>query len=294
MRKRKQSKDGDVEMGNTTRALGENDSSSEDEMDIVNVEFEWFDPQPAVDFHGLRNLLRQLLDNDAQLFDLSELTDLILSQPLLGSTVKVDGNEGDPFAFLTVLNLQQHKDVPVIKDLTSYIQRKSSSSPKLSPLDNLLTQPTPPAIGLILTERLINIPAEVVPPMYTMLLEEIAWALEENEPYNFTHYLILSRTYEEVKSKLDEEDDRPQKKKKKGADEKNEIFYFHAEDELLQKHALCYGGYEYTRQQEEGASDSKRAFHEYGVRPQGHLVLIEAAKFEAAVKDLKEYLNPSS
>lgn len=78
-------------------------------MDEVNVDFEWFDPQPAVDFHGIRNLLRQLLDNDAQLFDLSALTDLILSQPLLGSTVKVDGNEGDPYAFLTVLNLQQHK-----------------------------------------------------------------------------------------------------------------------------------------------------------------------------------------
>ncbi|KKZ68507.1 protein bcp1 [[Emmonsia] crescens] len=293
MGKRKQLKDGDVEMGNTTRALGENDSSSEEDMDVVNVDFEWFDPQPAVDFHGIRNLLRQLLDNDAQLFDLSALTDLILSQPLLGSTVKVDGNEGDPYAFLTVLNLQQHKDVPVIKDLTSYLQRKSSSSTELSPLNNLLSQPTPAAIGLILTERLINIPAEVIPPMYTMLLEEIAWALEENEPYNFTHYLILSRTYEEVKSKLDEEDDRPQKKNKKSAEEKKEIFYFHAEDEVLQKYALCYAGYQYTHQQEEGASDSKRAFHEYGVRPQGHLVLIEAAKFEAAVTGLKEYLNPS-
>lgn len=130
--------------------------------------------------------------------------------------------------------------------------------------------------------------------MYTMLLEEIAWALEANEPYNFTHYLILSRTYEEVKSKLDEEEDRPQKKKKKAAEERNDIFYFHAEDELLQKHALCYGGYQYSRQQEEGASDSKRAFHDYGVRPKGHLILIEAARFEAAVADLKEYLNPSS
>lgn len=76
---------------------------------MVNVDFEWFDPQPAVDFHGLKTLLRQLLDVDAQLFDLSELTDLILSQPTLGSTVKVDGNETDPYAFLTVLNLQTHK-----------------------------------------------------------------------------------------------------------------------------------------------------------------------------------------
>lgn len=76
---------------------------------MVDVEFEWFDPQPAVDFHGLKTLLRQLFDTDAQLFDLSALADLILSQPLLGSTVKVDGNETDPYAFLSVINLQEHK-----------------------------------------------------------------------------------------------------------------------------------------------------------------------------------------
>ena len=77
-------------------------------MDLVNVDFEWFDPQP-IDFHGLKNLLRQLFDNDAQIFDMSALADLILSQPTLGSTVKVDGHESDPYAFLTVLNLQEHK-----------------------------------------------------------------------------------------------------------------------------------------------------------------------------------------
>jgi len=76
---------------------------------MLNVEFEWFDPQPAVDFHGLKTLLRQLFDVDALLFDLSALADLILSQPLLGSTVKVEGNETDPYAFLSVLNLQEHK-----------------------------------------------------------------------------------------------------------------------------------------------------------------------------------------
>ena len=76
---------------------------------MLDVEFEWFDPQPDVDFHGLKTLLRQLFDADNQLFDLSALTDLILEQPLLGSTVKVDGNETDPYAFLTVLNLHEHR-----------------------------------------------------------------------------------------------------------------------------------------------------------------------------------------
>ena len=79
---------------------------------MLNVEFEWFDPQPKYDFHGLKTLLRQLLDVDAQLFDLSALADLILEQPLLGSTVKVDGNETDPYGFLTVLNLHEHRVGP--------------------------------------------------------------------------------------------------------------------------------------------------------------------------------------
>lgn len=160
-------------------------------------------------------------------------------------------------------------------------------------MNQLLSQPEIPQIGLILTERLINVPAQVVPPMYTMLLEEIAWALEEKEPYNFTHYLIISKTYQEVESKLDQEDDRPQKKKKKAGNEGSETFYFHPEDEVLHKHALCYTGYNYTHETE-GQSDSKRAFQELGIHPQGHMILIEASKFEAAVANLKEFLNPSS
>lgn len=75
---------------------------------MLDVDFEWFDPQPAHDFPGLKTLLRQLFDVDGPLFDLSALADLILAQPLLGSTVKVDGNETDPYAFLTVLNLREH------------------------------------------------------------------------------------------------------------------------------------------------------------------------------------------
>ena len=255
------------------------------------MDFEWFDPQPAVDFHGIKHLIRQLLDVDAQIFDLSTLTDLILAQPLLGSTVKVDGNESDPYAFLSVLNLREHKDKPFIKDLITYVQQKASSTPSLSALARLLSQDPIPPIGLILTERLINMPAEVVPPMYTMLLEEIAWAIEDKEPYEFTHYLILSKNYKETESKLDMEDDRPQKKKKKSGD-KQEKFYFHPEDEILEGHALCHGSFQYTHEHDEGHSDSKRAFQELGIQPQPSVMLIEAPKFEGAVKAMSDYLKP--
>ena len=134
-------------------------------------------------------------------------------------------------------------------------------------------------------------PSEVIPPMYNMLLEEIAWAIEDKEPYTFTHYLIVSKNYEEIESKLDLEESRPQKKKKKGGADSRERFYFHPEDEVLERHALCSGSIEYTHKQDEGHSDSKRAFQELGIRTNGSLALIEAAKFEGAVKAVTEYLK---
>ena len=257
---------------------------------MLNVEFEWFDPQPEFDFHGIKTLLQQLFDVDSNIFDLSALTDLVLSQPLLGSTVKVDGNETDAYAFLSVLNLQQHKDNPVVGKVLQYLKSKANSKPQLKALADLFAKPEIPAIGLILSERLINVPAEVVPPMYTMMLEEVKWALEDGEPYNFSHYLIVSKTYTEVASKLDDEDNRPKKKKKAAGN--FETMYFHPEDEVYQRHALCHSGFDYSTKQDDGHSDSKRAFQELGIRPQGNLILLEADQFPIATQNAAEYLKP--
>ena len=145
----------------------------------------------------------------------------------------------------------------------------------------------------MLTERLINIPSEVVPPMYKMLLEEISWAVEENEPYNFSHYLILSKTYQEMESQIDQDSSKSHKKKKQrlgaGKQASPAVFYFHPEDEVLQRYAQLYGGFDYVNQQGEGRSDSKRAFQELGIRPQGHMILIAAENFDPAVKATEQY-----
>jgi protein BCP1 len=179
------------------------------------------------------------------------------------------------------------QDKKVIQDLTSYLSKKSSSLPALTPL--LDPSSSTSQIGLILTERFINMPHEIVPPMYTMLLEEIQWAIQESEPYNFTHYLVLSKCYSEIASSLTTEDAPRGKKQKKGDAE--ETFYFHPEDEMLHKHAIGHASFEYDTPVDEGASDAKRAFQELGVKPKGHMVLIEASKFEGAVEGVKTFLS---
>jgi len=122
---------------------------------MVNVDFEWFNFKPDIDFHGVKSLLRQLLDVDSTLFEISALTDLILSQPTVGSTVKVDGEETDAYAFLTILNMHEHREKKVMRDLTQYLLAKARESETLAPISQLLESGK--QIGLVLAERMINV-----------------------------------------------------------------------------------------------------------------------------------------
>lgn len=174
------------------------------------------------------------------------------------------------------------QDKPVVQSLTSYLNQQSARNPSLAPVVSVLASNTA-EVGLILTERLVNVPVEIAPPMYRMLAEEIQWALEDGEPYHFTHYLVFSKTYCEVASKLDQEEDRPKKKQRGGGDE---VFYFHPEDTVMHGHAIAFGDVPYLTEGGEGDADAKRAFQELGIRPQGHMILIESGKFQEAFEGM--------
>nr|CAG8604663.1 7202_t:CDS:2 [Entrophospora candida] len=62
-----------------------------DQMDIM--EDEEVTEENDSDFHSIKSLLKQLFSSDSELFELSELTELIVNQPSVGTTVKVDGKE---------------------------------------------------------------------------------------------------------------------------------------------------------------------------------------------------------
>lgn len=252
---------------------------------MVDVDFEWFNYDPEVDFHGVKSLLRQLFDVDANLFNMSTLADLVLSQPTIGSTVKVDGKNTDAYAMLTALNTAVHKDSEGLSGVLEYLANKATNNIALAPVVELLNAGK--HIGLVFSERFINMPSEIAPPLFSMLIDEIEAAVEDKEPYEFSHYLILSRTYIEVESTLNVEE-----RKRKKAKEDASIFYFHPEDEVLQKYAVAFGGFPYTKEGD-SVADSKRAFQEMGIKAQGHMILIEASKFKEAVKAVHDYVNPS-
>ncbi|KAK6506371.1 Mss4p nuclear export [Arthrobotrys conoides] len=274
------------------------DSESDDTKELINIDFEFFDPLPH-DFHGIKLLLRQLFDADSHLLDLSALTDLILDQKLVGSTVKVDGKEGDPYSFLSVVNLGLHFDTPAVKSLVTYLHSQTTSTPLYELLTPLFTPhkegEEEKRLAIILSERLINMPPDISPPSYKMLLEEIGYAVEDNEPYNFTHYLLLSKVYTEIESSLPPSSPPPQSKrlkqsskksKSKSNKNKNLIFNFHPEDEIFLQNSIQELTYKYKHEPPEESADSKRAFQDVGILPRGRMVLMSKEGFEKAVEGL--------
>jgi protein BCP1 len=67
-----------------------------------------------------------------------------------------------------------HQELECIKQIRSYLIGKSPPSlkPKLEQLFGDKTK----QLGLLINDRILNLPHELVPRLHTCLLEDIAWA----------------------------------------------------------------------------------------------------------------------
>ncbi|EIM92015.1 uncharacterized protein STEHIDRAFT_136065 [Stereum hirsutum FP-91666 SS1] len=272
------------------------EEGNDSDVSLIDVDFEFFDPNPSVDYHALNRLIIQLFQTDAELFHPHDLAELILSQPLVGTTVKTDGKESDPYAFLTVLNMHIHRENPSIKALIAYALLKSmDNTPLHATLQNLLGPngiESQNHVGFIFSERLINMPVQVVPHMYRMLADEIKWAVADNEPYAFTHYLIISRTYRlssEEEAELQAAQPQTKRHRKDQAEPKGHggVFSFHHEDEQIAKYALHGQEYSFTNTQ-------PREKDAFGLDLAGRMMLITAEKLPELINTMSEtYISPS-
>ncbi|KZV77588.1 hypothetical protein PENSPDRAFT_730368 [Peniophora sp. CONT] len=269
----------------------DSDSDDNGEVNLINVDFDFFDPNPDVDFHALKRLIVQVFQTDAEHLFPSDLADLILSQPQVGSTVKTDGKESDPYAILTAINMHQHKDNPSIRALAEYALLKSQGNPAFSAtLQSLLgSSDASSRVGLIFSERLINMPVQVVPHMYRMLADELQAAIAKNEPYNFSHLLLFSRIYRlspEEEAALNAQSTPSQTKKRRAQQthlqtSANGIYSFHHEDPIIQKLALHSLDYDFTNTQ-------PREEDAFGLNLGGRMVLLSADKLPQLVSEMTE------
>ncbi|CAH6722817.1 protein Bcp1p [[Candida] jaroonii] len=289
-KRRVDEEDSDIDVSST-------DSEGEEiqQEEIVDVDFEFFDLNPDIDFLATKNLLRQLFGDDANNFNISGIADLFLTENSIGTTIKTDGKESDPYALLSVININEQKDKAPMKTLLDYIFEKTSKSIEfnmmLKKLINTIKTTKDssklPKVGLIISERVVNMPVEVAPPMYKMLLEEMEKSEENHEKYEFDYFLIISKVYKLVGSTLDDED---KKSKKKKSENFIEMDYFHYEDMIFEENSMYHGYFDYTNVNQ--VTDSRRVFTEYGIDPKLSLMLLSKDNLAKSVPAMAEKFPP--
>ncbi|KAI9303270.1 p21-C-terminal region-binding protein-domain-containing protein [Cunninghamella echinulata] len=290
-------------MGSSKRKHSEDqhtDSSDEDSdgsiKDIIDVDFDFYNPE-EIDYQALKRLLSQLFSSDAELIEIGDLVDIIIEENHVGTTIKVDGQESDPYAILSVINLKQQKDNKGVQSLCNYLSNKCPKKDAalheavkdIFSLEN--------NIGWIVSERFINMPVEVMPPMYNLLTKEIKNASDNGESYSFEWFMFIVKVYKEVSPAVDEEENEetsvpPPSKKKKGKKSKDvpvtETFYFQAEDEIIASYATHQYDFKFTNSEKEAASDSKRAFSDFGIAASRKLLFVHQSKFSDLVDEIEK------
>ena len=122
----------------------------------------------------------------------------MLAQPRVGATMKTgdageEGAEGDPYAVLSVVNVNVHlqRGNGGVRAVVEYVLGKAAEAEArgegvglCEELKRLLTgqghgQEDERHVGLVICGRLVNMPVQVVPPMYRMLVDEIDGALRD-------------------------------------------------------------------------------------------------------------------
>ncbi|QLG72047.1 hypothetical protein HG535_0C04010 [Zygotorulaspora mrakii] len=220
----------DVSSGIDTSDSDDSDNDGDSNEEVVNIDFDFFNGDPNVDFHAFKNLLRQLFGpQESNRIQLSKLADLMLESPT--TTIKTDGIESDPYCFLSIINYEEHRDCDYVKYLSkvdtriqTFLQTVDANGAK--------------SCALIVSERLINMPAEVVPPLYKITLEDVTKTLGDDKHHDF--YIILSRKYEvnfDMDSDDDDDSDQNSKARSRKRVKQAEVDYFHVEDRHFEKNA---------------------------------------------------------
>lgn len=266
----------------------DSDASEEEINEEVMVDFE----AHAIsnnDYNGVKKLLQQLFLKAH--VNISEMTDILIQQNHVGSVIRQaevpedSDNEGDPdevFGFISILNLTERKEVPCVEEVKEMLLEQCEKSCPHSTTEQWekILNDTSKTVGLLLSERFINVPPQIALPLHKQLLEEMAEAQRTNKPSGKCHYcLMISKTCKEVPKNIPS-----------GAPQKDEMMFVNAEEEFFYEQATMK--FNYSVQEESDSCLSGRwSFDDVPMKPYRTVMLIPADRMTIIMDKLKEYLS---
>ncbi|XP_019462559.1 PREDICTED: protein BCCIP homolog [Lupinus angustifolius] len=249
-------------------------SSSDEQFDgVVQADFSFFDPKPD-DFHGVKTLLQTYLDDKE--WDLSGFVDLILEQTTVGTVVKIEDDEDEGlFACVSALNLWRYREQKCIMEVKDYLHKACQDKGVVDKL-RLLLEEQACDVGLLVSQRVVNLPPQLLPPLYDGLFDEVSWATEDEptedlrKSFQFKHYIILSKIYKHKNA---------EQKRKLSDDSEAEMIYIKPEDEIF--HKLSSWSFIFPLRPQQPAPHELKNY-----RPMGLVMAVEADKIPSFRQEL--------
>ena len=243
-------------------------SDDEDASDI-DVEFEFMSLNDE-DYHGVSLILKNLLGGE---YNGASLSEAIVEQQNIGTTVKT-GEDSAICCLGTILNPHQYESFEGVQQLRSFVlsNAQKHAPEKCMTLLKLLLDSTSTDVvtGMVVKERLVNLPLQLSPGLHKVLLDDIAWSLspeaecpaDEINFYRFTHLIFLSYFLVDPhqvgnEGRLTSQGKVAERKKRKQVSESDRI-YMHGEDETFLESAEA--SYSWRVEDHE---DGKTRYHKY-------------------------------
>ncbi|XP_032137873.1 BRCA2 and CDKN1A-interacting protein isoform X2 [Sapajus apella] len=224
----------------------------------------------------------------------AELTDLLIQQNHIGSVIKQtdvsedsddDVDEDEIFGFISLLNLTERKGTQCaeqIKELILSFCEKNCEKSMVEQLDKLLNDTTKP-VGLLLSERFINVPPQIALPMYQQLQKEVVEAHKTNKPCGkCCFYLLISKTFVE--------EGKNNSKRKWSNQKKDELMFANAEEEFFYEKAILKFNYS-VQEESDTCLGGRWSFDDIPMKPLRTVMLIPGDKMNEIMDKLKEYLS---
>ncbi|GAA6100563.1 protein BCCIP homolog [Tachysurus ichikawai] len=267
---------------------GEESENSEEEInEEVVVDFEAHTISDH-DFNGIKKLLQQLFLKAH--VNTSELTDVIIQQNHIGSVIRQaevpdDSDNEDPdevFGFISIINLTERKGMECVEQIKELVlgQCEKVCSAAVQEQFQQVIEDMSKNVGLLLSERFINVPPQIALPLYTQLLEEMSEAQRTNKPSGKCHYcLLISKTCQEAKKSI------PAR-----GPAKDMPMFVNAEEEFFYEQAVVK--FHYSVQEEADSCHSGRwSFDDVPMKPFRTVCLIPMERMPVIMDKLRDYLT---
>ncbi|XP_076667848.1 protein BCCIP homolog [Andrena cerasifolii] len=261
----------------------------------IQVDFEGRNPLDP-DYHGIKTLLQQLFLKAH--IDLGGLTDMIISQNYVGSVVKQsedleesddeDNDINDVFGVTTVINLssgQNYLCIQQLRDLLKQLANEHATDATNSMIKNILENDSE-ALGLLINERFVNIPAQISVPLLENLTSEIKRANNKRMAFDFSYYVLICKLYKMEEQKMGKK----AKSKKKSNAEEPTVIWSNPEEEIFAEDATCSFEFSVEKESDSGLSGTWTEGDDEMV-PYRRVLLFEATKLQSIIDKIKNHVS---